>query len=90
MAIFGVGVGFKNCFGSTDKVETFLFSMFSLILTLDFDLRSFFCLFWARIGYFWGGGGDGVWVVVFLMITLSQPNYRYGRFVVGVVVVVGL
>ena len=36
-------------------------------------------------------GGDGWWVVVvFPVITLSQPNYSYGCFVVGVVVVVGL
>ena len=37
-----------------------------------------------------GGGGGWVMVVVFLAITLSQPNYSYGCFVVGVVVVVGL
>ena len=30
------------------------------------------------------------WVVVFPAITSSQPNYSYGCFVVGVVVVVGL
>ena len=29
-------------------------------------------------------------MVVFPVITLSQPNYSYGCFVVGVVVVVGL
>ena len=34
-----------------------------------------------------GGGGGGWW---FPAITLSQPNYSYGCFVVGVVVVVGL
>ena len=33
-----------------------------------------------------GGGG----VVGVPVITLSQPNYSYGCFVVGVVVVVGL
>ena len=33
-------------------------------------------------------GGSGGWV--FPVITLSQPNYSYGCFVVGVVVVVGL
>ena len=32
-------------------------------------------------------GGGGRW---FLAITQSQPNYSYGCFVVGVVVVVGL
>ena len=32
--------------------------------------------------------GGGWWV--FPAITLSEPNYSYGRFVVGVVVVVGL
>ena len=38
-----------------------------------------------------GGGGGGWWVVVvFPVFTLSQPNYSYGCFVVGVVVVVGL
>jgi len=31
-----------------------------------------------------------LWVVVFPAITYSQPNYNYGCFVVGVVVVVGL
>ena len=34
------------------------------------------------------GGGGGGWV--FPAITLSQPNYSYGCFVVGVVVVVRL
>ena len=34
-----------------------------------------------------GGGGGGGW---FPAITLFQPNYSYGCFVVGVVVVVGL
>ena len=33
--------------------------------------------------------GGGEWVV-FQAITLSQPNYSYGCFVVGVLVVVGL
>ena len=33
-------------------------------------------------------GGGGGWV--FPVITLSQPNYSYGCFVVGVLVVVGL
>jgi len=37
-----------------------------------------------------GGGWCGWWLVVFPAITLSQPNYSYGSFVVGVVVVVGL
>ena len=32
----------------------------------------------------------GWWWVVFPAITLSQPNYSYGCFVVGVVVVNGL
>ena len=43
------------------------------------------------------GGVVGGWLVVvvvgggwFPAITLSQPNYSYGCFVVGVVVVVGL
>ena len=35
-----------------------------------------------------GGGGGGWWW--FPAITLSQPNYSYGCFVVWVVVVVGL
>ena len=35
-----------------------------------------------------GGGGGGWWW--FPAITLSQPSYSYGCFVVGVVVVVGL
>ena len=34
-----------------------------------------------------GGGGRWWW---FPAITLSQPNYRYGCFVVEVVVVAGL
>ena len=37
--------------------------------------------------FVWVGGW---WLWVFPVITLSQPNYSYGRFVVGVVVVVGL
>ena len=38
------------------------------------------------------GGGGWWWVVavVFPATTLSQPNYSYGCFVVGVVVIVGL
>ena len=36
------------------------------------------------------GGGGGGWVDGFPAITLSQPNYSYCCFVVGVVVVVGL
>ena len=36
-------------------------------------------------------GSTHVWVVVvFPAITLSQPNYSHGCFVVGVVVAVGL
>ena len=35
----------------------------------------------------WVAGGGGGW---FQVITLCQPNYSYGCFVVGVVVVVGL
>ena len=35
-----------------------------------------------------GGGGGGGWRLP--VITLSQPNYSFGCFVVGVVVVVGL
>ena len=34
------------------------------------------------------GGGGGGWVVL-PAITLSQPNYDYGCFVIGVVVAVG-
>ena len=37
-----------------------------------------------------GGGGGRWWWWWFPAITLSQPNYSYGCFVVGVVVVVGL
>ena len=37
-----------------------------------------------------GGGGGSRWLVVFPVITVSQPNYSYGCFVVGAVVVVGL
>ena len=33
------------------------------------------------------GGGGGGW---FPAVNLSQPNYSFGCFVVGVVVVVGL
>ena len=36
------------------------------------------------------GVGVGGWVVVFPAISLAQPNYSYGCFVVEVVVVVGL
>ena len=44
MDYFGVGVGLKKCFGSTDVVEQLLFSIVSSILTFDFDLilESFF------------------------------------------------
>ena len=38
MAIFGVGVGFDNCFGVTHIVEQLSFSMFLSILTFEFDL----------------------------------------------------
>ena len=48
MDYFGVGVGLKKCFGSTDVVEQLLFSIVSSILTFDFDLilESFFT-FWG-------------------------------------------
>ena len=41
------------------------------------------------MGRWWvgSGGGGGWW---FPVITLSQPNYSFGCFVVGVLVVVGL
>ena len=44
---------------------------------------------WAVPGGWWWWVGGG-WVVVFPAITLSQLNYSYGCFVVGVVVVVEL
>ena len=77
--------------------------MLPLVMTFNFDLiLGSFLTFWGPIGLFCflsfvlfllyhvvlslcGGG----WVV-FPAIILSQPNYNYGCFVVGVVVVVGL
>ena len=50
MDYFGVGVGLKNFFGSTDVVEQLLFSIVSSILTFDFD----FLLFGALMCNFWG------------------------------------
>ena len=47
-----------------------------------------FLLYHVVLSSWWVVGGGG-WVV-FPAITLSQPNYSYGCFVVGVVVVVGL
>ena len=60
MDYFGVGVGLKKCFGSTDVVEQLLFSMFPSILTFDFalNLRSFFLLFGALMGFFGSGWGS--------------------------------
>ena len=47
----GAGYGLKTVFGSIHVVEQLLFSMFSLILTFDFDLilGSFFNFCWVRI-----------------------------------------
>ena len=58
-----------------------------LIKTNNFCFLSFalFLLYHVVLSSWWV-----VVVVVFSTITLSQPNYSYGCFVVGVVVVVGL
>ena len=64
-----------------------------LIYTDNFCFLSWalFLLYHVVLSTWWvvvvGGGGGGGW---FPAITLSQPNYSYGCFVVGVVVVVGL
>ena len=58
MAFLGVGVRFKNCFGSTQIAEQLLFYMFHSILTLNFDLvlglflffRSKWTIFKVRAG----------------------------------------
>ena len=55
---YGVfGFGLKIVLGSTNVVEQLLFSMFSLILTFDFDLLlGPFLTFWGPNGLFWGWG----------------------------------
>ena len=74
----GWGRGQKLFWGLLMQTNNFCFLSFALFLLYHVVLSS--C----------GGGGWGGGVVGFPVITLSQPNYSYGCFVVGVVVVVGL
>ena len=53
----GSGKGLKTVLGSTHVVEQLSFSMFSSILTFDFDLiLGSFLTFWGPNGLFLGSG----------------------------------
>ena len=71
---FDMRIGIEN-WNTYSKLH--LFSEYCSIFALSFVFE-----------FLWVDGGGGGWW--FPAITLSQPNYSYGCFVVGVVVVVGL
>ena len=57
MGHFAVRVGSKTVSGITYVVDQLLFSMFSSVLTFDFDLMLWsFLTFWGPNGLFFGSG----------------------------------
>ena len=70
-------------FGGQGRVQK-LFLGFQMTFFLGFDLFLLYHEVLSFCGWWW------MVTVVFPVITLSQTNYSYGCFVVGVVVVVGL